>query len=643
MKKMAIILSITVFIQYLLPFATATATASNTRHKYLVTFRGEPQSDLIEKLGGDVRHRFEMLSTLAVTLSETSVVRLNKNPDVKLVEKDFVVETKAQITNWGIDRIQAKPLIDSKVTGKGVKVAVIDTGVDCDHPDLNIAGGVSTVNYTNSYEDDSGHGTHVAGIIAAQDNNIGTVGVAPGVSLYAIKALGSDGRGVQSSVIAGIEWAINNKIDIINLSLATPNGSKALQRMLTKAYQSGIIIIGAAGNVKSNDDGNTVQYPAKYKSVMAVGAIDRDNQHPYFSAEGSSLELVAPGVNIYSSFLGESYKRKSGTSMAAPYVSGVAALYEQINPKVINERLRDVLHQRAVDLGSEGKDTLYGYGLVQTPTELKADIISPSTPHNFTATASKSVISLNWSLSQDNQEVVAYELYRNGNKIDTIASQKHSYRDTVSKGEYTYKIRAIDQSANNSQFSSAVSVEVTSSMVTFSDLNGSEWFANEVQFLASNQGIKGFPDGTFRSQYPINRANAAVIIGRLLGLDIEQTTTVFSDVPQKYYASGYIQSAVEEGIIKGRGNGTYGPKDSITREEVALLVARAFSLSDMTHSCFLDVNSSMNSYKAINQLCSAGITNGYRDGTFRPDHYVTRAEFSVFVARAIHDAFKLYH
>jgi minor extracellular protease Epr len=246
-------------------------------------------------------------------------------------------------------------------------VAVVDTGI-ANHEDLIISGGVAYTGYTTSYSDDNGHGTHVAGIIAARNNGIGTVGMAPDASLFAVKVLDGAGSGYLSDVVAGIDWSISNKMDIVNLSLGTSTDSSALKQIVDKAYNNGIILVAAAGNSGTADGaGDTINYPAKYPSVIAVGATQPDDTRASFSSTGNTLEVAAPGVGVLSTYPGNRYAKMSGTSMATPYVAGNLALFKEANSSLASPQLRGQLQASVVDLGVGGKDAWFGYGLIQAP------------------------------------------------------------------------------------------------------------------------------------------------------------------------------------------------------------------------------------------------------------------------------------
>lgn len=334
------------------------------------------------KSKGKVIKEFNNVHSLKTNLSDVEIEDLKKDSDVLSVEEDAKISIAEDTKDWGITKVGAENSWNSGYTGLGVKIAVIDSGVDIDHPDFAatteaaaaIAGGVSEVDYTTSYEDDNGHGTHVSGIIGARQNGIGIVGIAPKASIYAVKALDGSGSGNISSIIAGIDWSIQNHMDIISMSLGSQYSSTALQNACDTAYADGILVVAAAGNTgtksvsaKSNID--TINYPAKYNSVIAVGAVDSSNNRAYFSSTGKELEVVAPGVKIVSDYLNGETATMDGTSMAAPYVAGNLALLKQANPTYTNVQLRSLLQSNVTDLGNKGRDTLYGYGLIKAPVK----------------------------------------------------------------------------------------------------------------------------------------------------------------------------------------------------------------------------------------------------------------------------------
>jgi subtilisin len=213
----------------------------------------------------------------------------------------------------------------------------------------------------NALTDGNSHGTHVAGTVAALNNTTGVLGVAYSADLYAVKVLDSSGSGTYSGIIQGIEWAVSNNMDVINMSLGGSSGSTALQQACDNAYNSGVLVVAAAGNSGSKGKRNTIGYPAKYASVMAVGAVDSSNNRASFSSVGSELEVMAPGVNILSSVPGNGYDSYNGTSMASPHVAGAAALIMAGNPGLSNAQVRQKLVDTAKPLGDA---FYYGNGVI---------------------------------------------------------------------------------------------------------------------------------------------------------------------------------------------------------------------------------------------------------------------------------------
>jgi len=360
------------------------------RERKIVVFKSgtkeEVKENLIKKVGGRKIKDLRSINGKVVYLSKKEMNALLASREILRIDDDVEVFALAkpvkiqkaikpqppEVLPWGVDRIDAEKVWQT-TTGDPIKVAIIDTGVDVKHPDLidNLKGGVSTVSYTTSYNDDNGHGTHVAGIVGAIDNEIGVIGVAPKIDLYAVKVLDRRGSGYISDVIEGIEWVINQKKSqggdwIINMSLGTSSDVKSFYDEIKKAYDAGITMVAAAGNT-----GGGVTYPAAYPEVIAVSATDENNQIASWSSRGPEVDLAAPGVNIYSTYKGSTYKTLSGTSMAAPHVTGAAALVIDTKKCDFNSdnvctpaEVQQRLEQKAIDLGNPGKDELYGAGLV---------------------------------------------------------------------------------------------------------------------------------------------------------------------------------------------------------------------------------------------------------------------------------------
>ena len=376
LKKWMKVLSVVCITILALSLAIGSVEASGkntvTKKDYLVGFKTQvtnQSKNLVNSLGGSVQHEFQFMDVLLVSLPEKAAEALSKNPNVAFVDEDAEVKAFAQTTPWGITHINAHKAHSSNVTGSGVKVAVLDTGIDASHPDLNVKGGASFISgEPNALVDTNGHGTHVAGTVAALNNTIGVVGVAYNADLYAVKVLSASGSGTLSGIAQGVEWAIANNMDVINMSLGGSSGSSALQQAVDNAYASGIVVVAAAGNSGTKGRQNTMGYPARYSSVIAVGAVDSNNNRASFSSVGAELEVMAPGVSILSTVPGGGYASYNGTSMASPHVAGAAALIKAKYPNLSASQIRDRLRNTTTYLGDP---FFYGNGVINVERALQ--------------------------------------------------------------------------------------------------------------------------------------------------------------------------------------------------------------------------------------------------------------------------------
>lgn len=372
--------------------------------RYIVVFNTEvndaAKDALTEQFDGVVEKEIALLGNANVVLLPPRAVEvLAGSAEVLRVDKDAIVYALPKPEKpgkppkeeeppppeelpWGVDQIDAE-LAWATSTGASVSVAIIDTGIDKDHPDLvtNIKGGVNFVKIrgkiiADQWDDDNGHGTHCAGIVAAVDQNppgvgdvvdegeIGVIGVAPDAHLYGVKVLDRRGSGYVSDVILGIQWSIDKGMHVISMSLSTSSDVQSLHDAVDAAYAAGIVVVAAAGNIGDTNLDSDVIYPAKYENVIAVAATDSNYTRVSWSSDGPEVELAAPGVNIYSTWKGGEYETKSGTSMACPHVAGTVALMLAANSALAPDAVRATLQVTADDLGATGFDNYYGHGLV---------------------------------------------------------------------------------------------------------------------------------------------------------------------------------------------------------------------------------------------------------------------------------------
>nr|QNO50704.1 hypothetical protein HLBKPKBF_00022 [Methanosarcinales archaeon ANME-2c ERB4] len=311
---------------------SGTACPEEPQRDVIIGFHQTPETSgrvaIQSESGVVVKHEYRLIPAVSARLSEQAIDRMRKNPGVAYIEDDVIlaIATDEYVNSSGVSHINSEMAQNSGINGTGVKVAIIDTGVDYTHEDLdsNCKGGYDFVFNDPAPFDDSynSHGTHVAGIIAAERNGIGVVGVAPNASLYAVKAMDGSGYGLASWLIAGIEWAVENDMDVVVISSGTEEDSQSLRDACRNAYDTGLLLVAAAGNTH----GGNVTYPARYDSVIAVTATDLNDSRAPFSPIGLEIELAAPGVNILSTTRDDSYGYLSGTSRAAPHVAGIAAL-----------------------------------------------------------------------------------------------------------------------------------------------------------------------------------------------------------------------------------------------------------------------------------------------------------------------------
>ncbi len=336
-------------------FIGASAAPQVVEGEYIVLLNdGASPDDVIGKHKVNANHVYKNhLKGFAGKLNKQQLKSLKEDARVAAVEPDIIVTALAQTLPTGINRAEGDLSPTAAINGTdlprvNVDVAVIDTGIQNNHPDLNVVGGYNCVPKGTrvdraKWQDDNGHGTHVAGTVGAKDNGIGPVGMAPGARLWSVKVLNAQGSGQLSWIICGIDWVTANAatIEVANMSLGGVFTSAAMNTSITNSVNAGVVYTVAAGN--SAADAATFS-PANHPLVIAVSAIadfngvpgggaastcrpDVDDTFADFSNYGSVVDIAAPGTCIYSTWKGSAYSTISGTSMASPHVAGAAALY----------------------------------------------------------------------------------------------------------------------------------------------------------------------------------------------------------------------------------------------------------------------------------------------------------------------------
>jgi serine protease len=309
------------------------------------------------------REATELATQAASGVPDTGVVSVQPDQTVHALEIAGTENDPMRSQQWGLDQVSFEAAW-SVTRGQGVKVAVIDSGVEADHQDLagSVLPGKDYVNPADDGRiDPNGHGTHVAGIIAAHVNNgLGIDGAAPGVHILPIRVLDANGGGIASNVAKGVIWGADHGARVINLSLGGGK-SEGLEQAIQYANSKGAVVVAAGGN--NGDAGNAPMYPAAYPEAIAVAAVDSNLSHPAFGNTGSYLDVSAPGVGIVSLW-GSSptaYADATGTSMATPYASAEAALIIAATPSLSAIRVKQLMQNTATHLGSV---SVFGHGLI---------------------------------------------------------------------------------------------------------------------------------------------------------------------------------------------------------------------------------------------------------------------------------------
>jgi len=448
-KVLISIVLVALILTVSLPGFTSIGSAQPAeRVPVIIGFRNFKDDKSVGDQGGEIKYSYGYIRAIAASVPPQAIDALQRNPNVAYVETDFKVYALQQPIPWGIAKIRAPEVWVTGNKGTGIKVAIVDTGIDTTHLDLKVVGGATFVAGTSSYNDDNGHGTHCAGIVAALDNDIGVVGVAPEAALYAVKVLDRSGSGYLSDVIAGIEWCIKNGMQVVSMSFGSTSDSTSLHAECDKAYSANIVLMAAAGN--SGPGANTIGYPAKYSSVIAVGATDSSDVVASWSSRGPELSVTAPGVNVYSTYKGGTYATLSGTSMACPHVAGTVAL---ILAKAAHTpvEVRGILQKTAVDLGPLGWDSTYGYGRI----DAYAAATTGTTP-DFSISATPSTLPIKAGAS-GSSTITVTSLNGFSGAVSLGASAPNGFTATLSPSSLTV--------APGGSYSSTLSITVPSTAV----------------------------------------------------------------------------------------------------------------------------------------------------------------------------------
>ena len=341
----------------------------------------------IARLHAEVIDQIAQVGMYHLLIPDTDTVssfidKHQKDPRLQLLEPNPIVsvEPTEQTPNdpffraqWSLERIGAPQAWTHLPNHAGGIVAVIDSGVDPHHPELqgHLLSGKNLIDQNDDTTDQHGHGTAIAGIVAATTNNaIGMSGICPTCRILPVKVLNESGEGTYASVIAGIVWAADRHVEVMNLSLGSYGFSRMLADAVEYAYRSGAVLVAAGGNEATQ----APLYPGALPNVLSVAATDIADNLWTGSNYGSAIDLTAPGVRVLSLDLHNSYMLATGTSFSAAQVSGVAALVRTKHPALKNTQVTQVLFQTADDLGEKGKDQFYGAGRINAARAMRVEV-----------------------------------------------------------------------------------------------------------------------------------------------------------------------------------------------------------------------------------------------------------------------------
>ncbi|MFS0672227.1 S8 family peptidase [Ornithinibacillus sp. 179-J 7C1 HS] len=327
------------------------------------------QSNALKNVNAKVKADVDAVKSPFLVLEvgnvDAVVKALSNNPNVEYVEPNYILTATwtpndtyfSPSYQYGLFNTNADLAWDVTRGSSSQEIAVLDTGVDYNHPDLDgkVLLGYDFVQNDNTPNDQNGHGTHVAGIAAAETNNgTGIAGMAPNTKILAVRVLDANGSGSLADIADGIIYATDAGAEVINLSLGCNCDTQTLENAVNYAWNRGVVVVAAAGN----DGVSTTFEPASYSNVIAVGAVDSRNRKANFSNWGTWVDVMAPGVDIASTYPGNSYVYMSGTSMASPYVAGQAALLTGQGKN--NAQVRAVIENTAVYMSGVGRYVQHG-------------------------------------------------------------------------------------------------------------------------------------------------------------------------------------------------------------------------------------------------------------------------------------------
>ena len=693
----------------MLPGSFHIHAADEDETEYIVKYREEAMSLMEED---DVPFDVVTKSELKRLLRDNAVewfeedgvaVLMDEEPEENPSVADTVYYNAEE--QWNLSLINADSAFQKEYLGQGVRVGVIDSGVN-PHDDLKdrLLEGQNYMNETsedetkvNDTSDDYGHGTRVAGLIAAAGND-GYIGAAPGAEIVPLKC--TDGKNVKISVICkAIYGGIDNYgCDVLNLSLGVRTEYQSLKDAVDYAAQKGVVLVAATGNTGKSE----VYYPAGYDTVIGVGSIDSKGSLYYHSNHNSSIFLTAPGVDVRSTNKNGGYVLSTGCSFAVPQVSAAAAVMLGIDHTLEPDEIMEILSDTAVDRGVNGYDEDYGYGILNIggcvgaltdsedtqpeptqpsdPTEPDDDNgrqepgndpddmnlvdvsdpedqpdppdINPPEPTAEPDPQNPSVPTQPSDTPPSTDPVITPEPIANPDPqnppVPTRPSDPPPATDPVITPEPTVKPdpqSPPDQEQTPQEEPSWIRCERDSNCVlnAFSDLDPSSWYHDGIHYVLVNSIMNGTSGKTFEPDGKTTRAMIVTMLWRLEGSPLVKENMSFKDVPENQWYTDAIRWAASKGIVNGYSKNEFGPADYVNREQLAAILWRYadYQGRDTGSGSEEDplgryTDTEQISSWAMNALkwsVSAGIIQGMDDTHLRPEKNSNRAQVATMLMR----------
>ncbi|MCJ7795778.1 MAG: S8 family serine peptidase, partial [Thermoleophilia bacterium] len=574
--------------------------------------------------------------TIPSAVAVDVVAALRADPSVLRVEADRTRSAEAAPsdpsydTQWALPKIGWDQVFGTVSPTGSATVAVLDTGVDASHADLagQVLAGTSLLDSSDGRNDPNGHGTAMAGIIAANvHDHLGTAGVAQRVRILPVTVLDERGLGTDQDAAQGIAWAVDQGADVINVSLGGEWPSEAMKAAVQYARDKGVVVVAAVGN---DGPGVAVRYPAAYPDVIAVGAVDRSGAHLELSNTGPEVDIVAPGASIlapdlpYKGIPALDYRTFAGTSFSTAHVAGVAALLLSFAPGLAPAEVQRLLEKGAVDVGPPGRDDQTGTGRIDAArslaaargqTTLPGDVTAPRQAHTVTAEVPPGAgepvrlvvgffadddrarvqvrrTTTRPARTRDEGELVADVPVTASAVLLPIEDSAPPWAGdpAATVAYYTAFVRDVAGNWSNPMWvyaraSGAVAPPAPEPEVEFPDVPSDHPYARAIGILLAQGIVSGFPSGTFGPDLPVTRAQFAKMVVLALGIHpLDQGAGLpasFGDVPAADgYPFVYVEAAAGRDIVRGSvagpdGTVLFGPDRSVTRVQLAQMLARA--------------------------------------------------------------------